>query len=106
MFLTLGAIVGFSTFVLISALWGYAASWVNEVLKQDHWSKTINALIANAVLIVSAAMATMTDATFTLKNFFSALLAAATAAVANHQFFLEPTGVGKKLQTLTSWRKK
>lgn len=96
---------GLSPFVLICALWGYGASWANEIIKQDHWPKWANTLIADAILVVSAALATLTDATFTWPNLESAVIAVAAAALLNHQFFLKPTGIGDLVQTATTIKK-
>jgi hypothetical protein len=87
----------------VAALWGYGASWLNEVIKQDSLPKWANTLIADAVVVVAAALATFqTVPTFTLSAFGHALFGAFLAALANHFGFLEPTGIGPKLQSLTS----
>ncbi len=93
--------------VLIAALWGYVASWANQILKQDGWPKGVNAILADAVVVVTAALVTMQQqgGTFTLHTFWQAVLAAFAAAVINHQFFLVPTGVGPALKTATSLKR-
>jgi hypothetical protein len=92
-----------SSFALASAAWGYASSWLAEIVKQRHWPKPVNTILADLLLVGSAAMATLTSSTFTLRNFESALLVAAVAAVANHQLFLLPTGIGPAIQAATSF---
>jgi hypothetical protein len=98
------AVTGLVTSVmLVSAVWGYAASWVNQLIKQTGFPHWLNAVIANVVVIVSAAMATIqSDVKFTLAAFGSALLAAFSAALINHSFVLPIGGVGEKLKSATS----
>jgi hypothetical protein len=97
--------VGLSHLLLFAALWGTAASYVAEFLKQDGWPKPLNTIIANAVVVVSAAFATLINSpgqVFTLHAFWSALLVAFSAALVNHQFFLVPTGIGAAIKRATS----
>jgi hypothetical protein len=99
----IAAAAAVSSFALASAAWGYASSWVAEIVKQRHWPKPVNTILADLLLVGSAAMATMTASTFTARNFESALLVAAVTAVANHQLFLLPTGIGPAIQAATSF---
>jgi FtsH-binding integral membrane protein len=96
---------GLTHLLLYAALWGYAASWVNQFIKQDGWPTVVNTVIANLVVVVSAVVATLVNSpeqALTLHAFWVALFAAFSAAVINHQFFLEPTGIGAHLKARTS----
>lgn len=96
---------GLSHLLLFAALWGTAAAWINEFIKQDGWPKPVNTVIADLVVVVSAAFATLVNSpgqTFTLHAFEVALLAAFAAAVINHQFILQPMGIGPAIQSATS----
>ena len=95
---------GLSHLVLIAAGWGYVASWVNQLLKQDGFPTLINTIIADLVLLVTAAMVTLQQqsGTFTWHGFAQALFAAAAAALVNHQFVLSPTGIGEAIKSATS----
>jgi hypothetical protein len=101
------ATTGLVTSVMcVSAVWGYAASWVNQVVKQNGFPTWMNALIADGVVVISAAFALMqANAAFTWATFGSALFAAFSAALINHQFILSPTGIGEKIKTATSFVK-
>lgn len=92
-----------STYALVSALWGLGASFVAEIAKQDSLPKPVNTIIADAVVVISAALATLTEASWSWHNFGAALVFTVGAALANHTFFLAPTGVGAALQSATSW---
>lgn len=95
--------------MLIAAFWGYLASWLNEFIKQDGWSKLVNTLIADAVLVITAALVTLSsipgNGDFHAHDFWQALLMVGASALLNHTFFLNPTGVGPAIQTATSINK-
>lgn len=96
---------GFFSVLAWSAAWGYVASWLNEFIKQDGWPKAANTVIANLVVLIGAAFTTLLTSpgsTLTWSLFVTALLGSFQAALINHQFFLEPTGIGPRIQTATS----
>jgi hypothetical protein len=92
--------------MFVAAIWGYLVSWLNEVIKQDSLPTWANTLIADGLVIGSSALVTWQAApSFTWAAFGHAAFGAFAAAVINHSLFLKPTGVGDKLQTLTSFKK-
>ena len=88
---------------LVALLWGYIASWANEVIKQDGWPKWVNTLVADGVVAVTAlVVALQQQQKFTLTLFWAVFVPAILAALANVHGFLLPTGIGPRIQTLTS----
>jgi hypothetical protein len=91
---------------LIAAGWGYIASWIAEVTKQDGLPKWANTVVADTVVVVTALVVALVHlpsaGNLTWAAFAGSLLWAAGAAVVNHSFFLSPTGIGAKVQTATT----
>lgn len=91
---------------LISAGWGYIASYLNEILKQDGFPKVVNTVLAGLVVILTAVVVAVVHepagVSLSWAQLTSTLWYAAVAAGINYYLFLKPTGLADWLQSKTS----
>lgn len=90
----------------IAAIWGVIASVIAEVAKQDGLSQKVNTLIADTVVIITALVLSLTHipagSSISWAGLGSYLWYAAVAAAVAHGIVLKPSGIGAKIQTLTT----
>lgn len=98
--------LGFSTFVLLSALVGAAASWFAAFVRQDGWPVWINDAISTVMVLVASALSTLQNTSFSWNALWSAFFAAGVGFVLNHKLVFSINGFGQKIQTVTSFSTK
>jgi integral membrane sensor domain MASE1 len=90
--------------VFIGAIAGLVTMFLAEIVKQSHWPKWANAVVADVMQIIAAAVVTLqTTGTslVTWHDFGKALLGAAVAFSAAYLAVLKPI-IGNSLQDKTS----
>jgi hypothetical protein len=89
--------------VLIALAFGALASFLANIAKQDHFPTWLNTVVAWIVIAGSAGVVAAQSVTaFTWHLYFSTFWPAAVGAIITHFGLLEPTGIGPKIQTLTT----
>jgi cytochrome c biogenesis factor len=92
--------------VQASALIGVGLPLVAALLKQDHFSKRTNTLIAIAVAVVAAIVTTAAKGQLSLQNIVGSFTAVYTVAIAFYHGLWNPTGLEPALKTRTSHKRK
>ncbi len=91
--------------VQASALIGAALPLIAALLKQDHFSKRTNTLIAVAVALLAATVTTAAKGQLSLQNIAGSFTAVYTVAMAFYHGLWNPTGIEPELKKRTSIRR-
>jgi cytochrome c biogenesis factor len=91
--------------VQASALIGVGLPLVAAFLKQDHFSKRTNTLIAVAVAVVAAIVTTAAKGELDVQNVVGSFTAIYTVSMAFYHGLWNPTGLEPALKTRTSTRR-